>query len=117
MRGVSPSVAFVLIIVISVISSTGLYYWLAGASMPNDLTPTNTDVQIHKVNSTTLRVTNLGVTNSTSLDGLETSAGQCAFASSTVLAPGVSYSCSFSSAPSGQIQVWANGVKTVAVHM
>lgn len=117
MRGVSPVVSYVLLIAITIVGAAALYYWVAGAGTAPALTPSKTDIQVWAYDNSTLRVTNIGVTNTSELPGMNTTAGNCEFASATALMPGVTYSCTLADAASGDVQVWAEGVNAASVRI
>ena len=113
-RGISPVVSYVLVIAIAIVGSAALYYWVAGVGGAPTLAQPKTDIQVFAYNSTVLRVTNIGVTNTSELPSMNTTAGDCEFASATVLMPGVTYSCTLAAPASGTIQVWAPGVNAAS---
>ena len=117
MRGISPVIAFVMILAISLLATLVIYYWVIGQATSPSEPYSNTDIQVHKYNSTMLKVTNIGVVNTTSLANMETSAGDCTFSASTVLMPGVTYNCTLGAAGSGETSVWAAGINPASVYL
>ncbi len=117
MRGISPLISFVLLVAITIISTGALYFWAGGLAVTPAVTETQTSIQVHVYNSTVLKITNIGVTNTTLLALMETSAGDCDFDPATILLPGVTYNCTLATASSGDISVWADGVTTSSVYI
>lgn len=117
MRGISPVISFVLLIAIVMISMGALYFWVVGSGSAPAVSQVDTTVQVHKYNTTMLKVTNIGVVNTSAYDSLNTTEGDCDFASSTVLIPGVMYNCSLAAPASGEVRVWADGVNPTSVYL
>lgn len=117
MRGMSPTVSFILLIALMAISTTLLYYWVVGQGTAPAVSQAKATIQVDKYNSTVLRITNIGVTNTSSLSALGTTAGDCTFPAAIVLRPGVTYSCTLPAAASGEVRVWADGVNTATVYL
>ncbi|MCK4326952.1 MAG: hypothetical protein KAW41_00570 [Candidatus Diapherotrites archaeon] len=117
MRGISPAIAFVLILAIALLSTLAIYYWVVGQATSPAMTESSTDIQVHNYNSTLLKITNIGVVNTTSLSAMSTSAGDCTFSGPTVLMPGVTYPCSLAAPASGEIRVWAIGVNSATIYL
>lgn len=115
MRGISPVISFILIVMIALISTTSLYFFFGGNTDTPTVAGALVTVQVHYVNSSYLRVINTDAENTSSLAGLNTSVGPCAFPVVQELSPGVPVLCSFSSNVSGSFKAWAKGVDSVSV--
>ncbi|MFC2175080.1 hypothetical protein ACFLQ2_04435 [archaeon] len=118
MRGISPVVAFIMLVAIGLLATLAIYYWLIGetAAAPS-LPHSNVDIQVHAYNSSRLRITNIGAVNTTEFSAMETTAGDCTFDSATVLIPGVTHSCSLAAATTGEVRVWASGVNSASIYL
>jgi hypothetical protein len=106
----SSTMAVVMIILVVVVSSVWLYYWVSTSRTPM-LREKDLQIMAHSLNSTTMRVTNKGNENSTQLNYMSTSHGPCNFPGApVVLEPGVPLTCSFDSSVSGTVTVYAPGI-------
>ena len=118
MRGISPVVAFVLVLAIALMATLALYYWVLGSTgEPASEVYSNSDIQVHAYNSTRLLITNIGVVNTTRLVRMSTSHGNCVFDAPAVLIPGVTYACSLATPASGEVRVWASGVNAATIYL
>ena len=117
MRGLSPTVSFILLIAIVTASTVLLYYWVVGQGTAPTTSQAKVSVQLDAYNSTVLKITNIDVTNTSSLTAMGTTAGDCTFPTATVLMPGVTYNCSLAAPTSGEVRVWADGVNTATVYV
>lgn len=115
-KAISPSVAFVMIIVVIFGSSVALYFWASSLREPN-INDRELQISINPINSTALRVINVDTENSSSFSHLSTSKGNCEFSSSTVLQPGISEICTLSNpvANGTTLTVYADGLESVKV--
>ncbi len=117
MRGLSATLSFILLVAITIASTVLLYFWLvAQGASPVTANP-KVSIQVNVYNSTVLKVVNIGVTNTSSLSSLNTTAGGCTFPAATVLMPGITYNCTLPSAASGEVRVWAHGVRAATVYV
>jgi len=117
MRGLSPTVSFILLIAIAIASTTLLYYWVVGQGTAPNTSQAKVSIQTDVYNSTVLKITNIGVTNTSSLTAMGTTAGNCTFPAATVLMPGVTYACTLAAPVTGEVRIWADGVNTATVHL
>ena len=117
MRGLSAIITYVMLIALVIISSVVIYYWLIGTVNAPSVTPVKTDIQVHKYNSSMLKITNIGVTNTSSLSLMNTTAGDCSFTPATILMPGVTNNCSLAAPASGEVRVWAEGVNPSSIYL
>jgi hypothetical protein len=107
----------VLLVAIGIVSTGAIYYWLVGSITPPETTPTMTNIQVHKFNSTMLKITNTGVSDTGELAEMSTTGGDCTFAAPVVLEQGVTYSCTLAAPVTGETRVWAEGVNTAVVYL
>ena len=117
MRGISATLSFILLVAIAVVSTLLLYFWVAGEGYAPAVAAAKATIQVYPYNSTVLKVANIGVTNTTALNSLSTTAGDCTFPAATVLVPGVTYNCTLPSPASGELRIWADGVKATSVYL
>ncbi len=107
-KGVSPAIAFVMLMLIGIISTMGLYYWLAGSVEETEQTIL-LNLQCYAVNSTLVSVTNVGGENSSAVAFLNYSGGSCDFSPAIVLSPGIAQECTLSSPASGVVTFYGTG--------
>jgi hypothetical protein len=116
-KGISPVIAFVMIVLISITGAISLYYWFVEADAPI-LDYVSITVSAYPYNSTAIVIVNAEARNSSEYTHLNTSAGKCYFYHPPIiLRPGVPTHCNLTVVTSGRVAVYAEGVNTVFVDM
>ena len=91
-KGVSSTVAYVIIIAIGLTSAALIYYSVTSTRTPF-IKEHKIKIQAYALNSTAIKVLNDDTTNSSSFEYLRTSHGNCVFSSPTILEPGIAEVC------------------------
>ena len=129
-KGLSPTIAFVLIVMITVTGAMALYFWVGGNTLTPAFAYLSITVSAYPYNSTSLMLVNDEARNSSEYTHLNTSAGRCDFgdpancADTAVMMPGVparcylrTPNCAASVTGSGRVAIYGEGINTVYVSM
>ncbi len=128
-KGISPTISFVLIVLIATSAAIGLYFWFTSVDAPV-LEYVSVTVLAYPYNSTAIVIVNAEARNSSEYTHLNTSAGRCDFGDITdcgdaiKLQPGVPTRCYLRNdlcnaniVGSGTVAIYGVGINTVYVDM
>jgi flagellin-like protein len=129
-KGLSPAIAFVLIVMITVTGAMALYFWVGGNTLTPAFAYLSVTVSAYPYNSTSIVLVNDEARNSSEYTHLNTTVGRCDFGDPTncsdtrVLVPGVPTRC-YLRTPTcdtdvtgpGRVAIYGEGINTVYVSM
>ena len=106
-RGLSPVMSFVLILALTTLCAVAIYFWAAGSTGSPAYRDAPVPIQTSFINSTYVRIVNLGARDVGPYSVMPTSGGDCSFALPTTLKAGVPEMCTFAVAKSGVVKFYA----------
>ena len=115
-KGVSETVSFTMIIAISAIISVAIYLWATGAVGVPVVTEQPVAIEAYAYDSQTIRVINLGTTNSSDISALGTSEGDCDFGGIVILEPGMARECTLPAPAAGAVTIYGGAVRSATVY-
>jgi len=114
-KGISAAISFTMIIVVVATISVSIFYWSAGTLNQPAIETRPVPIQAYAYDSDTIKVINIGASNSSEIVFLGTSAGNCNFGVVVILEPGISESCDLPAAASGPVTIYGKAIRSATV--